>query len=102
MGKAAIPFLFVAAASAASGAERSVGDELAIAIEGGDLAKVKSLVEGGNPADTPIVYGENKQTPLFKAAGGGQTAIVKYLLSKGANVDADDFWGRSPLFAAVE
>jgi ankyrin repeat protein len=103
MRKAAILLMAVgSAASAASGAERSVGDQLAIAIEGGDLAKVKSLVEAGNPPDTPIVYGENQQTPLFKAAGSGQTAIVKYLLSKGANANfkTADF-GQTPLSEAV-
>jgi uncharacterized protein len=94
--------LVLAAVSTAWGAERSPGDQFAIAIENGDLAAVKALVEGGNPADTPIVYGENKQTPLFKAAGDGKTDIVKYLLSKGAdaNFKTADF-GETPLSAAV-
>jgi hypothetical protein len=28
--------------------------------------------------------------------------VARLLLSKGANVNADDFWGRTPLWAAVE
>jgi len=102
MRKAGILVLLAAAASAASGAERSPGDEFAIAIESGDLNKVKALVEAGNSADTPIVYGENKETPLLKASGAGQTAIVKYLLSKGANANfkTADF-GQTPLSQAV-
>lgn len=102
MRQAAILVLLAVTAPLAPAAERSVGDELAIAIERGDLAKVKALVEGGNPADTPIVYGENKETPLLKAAGSGQTAIVKYLLSKGANANFKTAeFGQTPLSQAV-
>jgi len=89
-------------ASIAPAAERSPGDQFAIAIEAGDINKIKALVESGNSPDTPIVYGENQQTPLFKAAWDGKTDIVKYLLSKGAdaNFRTPDF-GQTPLSQAV-
>lgn len=84
------------------GEDRIPGADFAIAIERGDLNGVKALVEGGQSPDTFIVYGENKQTPLLKAAGDGKTDIVKYLVSKGANVNfkTADF-GQTPLSQAV-
>ena len=82
-------------------AERSVGDEFAIAVERGDLAAVKALVEGGNSPDTPIEYGEHKTTPLMKAAWNGRRDIVKYLLSKGADANGRDSEGQSPLYEAA-
>jgi uncharacterized protein len=86
----------------AFGADRIPGADFAIAIERGDLNGIKALVEGGQSPDTFIVYGENKQTPLLKAAWDGQTDIVKYLISKGANVNfrTSDF-GQTPLSQAV-
>lgn len=98
----AILVSLAAAAVPVAGAERTPGEEFAIAIEDGNLAKVKALVEGGNAADTPIVYGEHQETPLFKASGKGQTAIVKYLLSKGANPNFKTTeFGQTPLSEAA-
>jgi ankyrin repeat protein len=98
------PFLVVLAlaASAAAGEEKNTGEAFVVAIANSDLAAVKALVEAGNPADTPIVYGESRETPLLKAADAGKTDIVKYLISKGANVNfrTRDF-GRTPLMMAV-
>jgi ankyrin repeat protein len=40
--------------------------------------------------------------PLLMALLNNQLDVVHLLLKHGADVNADDFWGRSPLFAAVE
>jgi uncharacterized protein len=76
------------AATAAPAAERPVGAELAIAIESANLARVKELVEGGASPDTLIEYDERKITPLMKASWDGRRDIAKYLISKGASVNA--------------
>lgn len=89
-------------ASTVLAADRPVGDEFAIAIERGDLQAVRDLVEGGASPDTPIAYGEHTITPLMKAAWNGKRDVVKYLLSKGADVNArgsDD--GQTALLQAV-
>jgi ankyrin repeat protein len=68
--------------------KRSVGDQLAIAIERADLPALKALIEAGNPADTPIQYGPKGITPLMKAAWEGRADVAKYLIAQGANVNA--------------
>jgi ankyrin repeat protein len=75
-------------AASASAADRPLGDQLASAIERGDLRVVQELVEDGASVDTPITYGEHSITPLIKAADAGKLAIVKFLLKGGANVNA--------------
>ncbi len=89
--------------AAVGGEEQSPGDRFAVAIERGDLAAVKALVDGGNPADTPIEYGPNKVTPLYKASWEGRSDIVRFLISKGANVNfrTADF-GETPLGQAAQ
>ena len=44
----------------------------------------------------------NKLTPLHLATSEGQTAMVSYLAANGANVDAQDCYGRSPMHLAAE
>jgi uncharacterized protein len=86
----------------ASAAEPSLSDRFADAIERGDLAAVKALVDAGNPADSPIDYGEEGVTPLYRAAGRGRTDIVRYLIEKGANVNfRTKEWGHTPLYEAA-
>lgn len=69
--------------------EQSAGTKFAVAIEDGNLDAVKALVEtDGNAVDTPIDYDEHHITPLIKAAWDGELPIVEYLISKGANVNA--------------
>jgi ankyrin repeat protein len=86
---------------AARAEEQSVGDQFAIAIERANLAEVKSLVDAGNSADTPIEYGEHHTTPLLKAADSGRRDIVKYLLSKGADPNGHDTEGQHALYGAA-
>jgi FOG: Ankyrin repeat len=55
------------------------------AIEKDDLATVKKIVE----ADPDVVYMEAREcTPLSTAVGRGNTEIIKYLIEKGADVNA--------------
>jgi ankyrin repeat protein len=43
----------------------------------------------------------NGATPLHGAAVGGQIAVIEYLLSKGANVNALNAYGDSPVQDAI-
>ena len=60
-----------------------------------------ALIEGG--ADVNRVYGEvhHGETPLHRAAQTGSAAVAKVLLSRGANLDAADYTGDTPLHEAV-
>jgi ankyrin repeat protein len=40
--------------------------------------------------------------PLLMALLNDQLPVARLLLARGADVNADDFWGRTPLYAAVE
>ena len=93
-------FLGIAAPSPAS--EPGLSDRFAVAIERGDLAAVKALVEEGNAPDSAIDYGGEPVTPLYKAAGEGRTEIVRYLIEKGADVNfRGKEWGHTPLSEAA-
>ena len=82
--------------------EESLSDRFAAAIDRGDLAAVKALVEEGNAPDSAIDYGSEPITPLYKAAGNGRSDIVKYLIEKGADVNfRGKEWGHTPLSEAA-
>jgi len=95
-------FAVVLAGGLLASAERTLGDEFAAAIDRGNILAVKALVEDGADPDTPIAYGENKVTPLMKAAGRGRRDIVKYLVSKGATVNGRNADGDTALMEAVK
>jgi uncharacterized protein len=90
------------AGGALSAAERTIGDELALAIDRGNLLAVKELIDGGADPDTPIGSGAGASTALIKAAWNGKRDIVKYLLAKGAKVNAVNPEGQNALMQAVE
>jgi ankyrin repeat protein len=64
------------------------------AVERGDLAEVKRLVERGAPLDWSP---ENGLGPLHKAAEDGRVDIAAYLLEQGADVNAKAVDGITPL-----
>src|SRR3989338_5447490 len=67
----------------------------------GDLKGVKEAVEVQKEDVNQVDATVNRRTPLHWAADFGQTAVIEYLLSKGAKVDAKDAYGITPLLAAV-
>jgi ankyrin len=72
---------------------------LLYAARDGKLEPARLLVAAG--ADLELGDG-NAIRPLLTAALNGQIAVARLLVERGANVNADDFWGRTPLWAAVE
>jgi uncharacterized protein len=82
--------------------ELSPGARFAVAIEDGDLEKVRGYLNAGVPADTKIEYGESFETPLMKAAREGTDDIAKLLLERGAKVNMKDGDGSTALNDAVD
>jgi uncharacterized protein len=72
---------------------------LLYAARDGKLEPARLLVAAG--ADLELGDG-NDIRPLLMAALNGQIAVARLLIERGANVNGDDFWGRTPLWAAVE
>jgi len=60
---------------------------------------VKILAEAG--ADLDLGDPDNV-SPLLMASLNGRWDTAKYLINKGANVNKWDWWGQSPLYAAVD
>jgi len=73
------------------------GQDLLNAASSGDLATIKTLVESGISVDS-VDY--DKRTPLHVAVAARDVAIVEYLLSKGANPNAVDRFGGTPITEA--
>ena len=72
------------------------GSAMHVACEEGRLADVRYLVKKLNRGVDP--RDRNGQTPLFWAASSNQTAVVRFLLKKGADANATDRQGSSALF----
>jgi ankyrin repeat protein len=72
---------------------------LLYAARDGRTAEAQQLLAAG--ADVELAEA-NGIRPLLMALLNNQLGVVDLLLEHGANVNADDFWGRTPLFAAVE
>jgi ankyrin repeat protein len=90
------------AAPLARASEPSLTDRFAAAIDRGDLAAVKAIVEEGNSPDSALDYGDEPVTPLYRAAGQGRLDIAKYLIEKGADVNfRGKEWGHTPLSEAA-
>jgi ankyrin repeat protein len=72
---------------------------LLYAARDGRLEVAQALLAAG--AD--LEQGEgNEITPLLMALLNGQVALAQLLLDHGAEVNAQDFYGRTPLYAAVD
>lgn len=70
------------------------------AADAGDVERLKELLEVRKeiPIDAP---GANDRTALHRAVGSGSVAAVKYLLSQGANILAQDRQKRTPFHWAA-
>ena len=76
-------------------------EDFAWAVRTGDLAGVREFVENRTFPANYVEPGINKRTPLHWAADYGKVDVIEYLLSKGANIEAKDNYGNTPLFAAI-
>jgi len=72
---------------------------LLYAARDGRVEEARLLVAAG--ADIEIAEA-NQIRPLLMAVLNNHLEVARLLLAKGANPNADDFWGRSPLWAAVD
>jgi len=72
-----------------------------LAVCAGDLVKVKSLVEEGADVDTRA-KGSGGHTPLFAALFAGHNDVAKFLIAKGADVNAKDMAGVTALHYMCE
>lgn len=74
--------------------------EMNSAIEAGDIAKVKALLDGGYNPNTLV---PNGQPPIMVAANTGNAEIVSMLIKAGADVSiqAEDYLGGNALTGAV-
>ena len=72
---------------------------LLYAARDGRTAEAEQLLAAG--ADVELAEA-NGIRPLLMALLTNQLGVAHLLLEHGAEVNADDFWGRTPLFAAVE
>jgi len=80
-------------------AEYSGAQEIFEAIKGGDLAKVKAVVETDPRA--LISLNNSNQTPLIVALQGRKTEIAEYLIARGADVNSRDKAHSAPLSYAI-
>jgi ankyrin repeat protein len=71
------------------------------AIETGDLAALRALIDGGLDVNAPIER-ENELTPIFLAAIRDKEDALDLLLGAGADPNQEDLYGATPLIAAAE
>src|ERR1044071_5593940 len=89
---------FVCAAMVCWFAALAFAGELQDAASRGDLEKVRALIKS-NPAGASAREGGT--TALHEATRAGHLEVVKLLVASGANVNATDFSGLTPLRLAV-
>jgi ankyrin repeat protein len=80
---------------------RSVGglNALMYAVRGGCYSCVEQLVAAGADINFPTPEGI---TPLMLALDNSHNEVAKFLMDKGAYLDVWDWWGRTPLWIAVD
>lgn len=75
-------------------------EEILAAVNGGDIEAVRRFVETG--ADVNTIRDYAGRTLLYWAAYDGNTEIARLLIQHGADVDAADEYGITPLMEACE
>src|SRR5450631_2510353 len=90
--------LFVFASALAVLARADANEDLLSASRAGNLAAVKTAIEGGGALETRTPYG---QTPLYLAAMNGHEQVVRFLLDKGASTEVQDTFYKAPMLAFV-
>jgi ankyrin repeat protein len=80
---------------------RSVGglNALMYAVRAGCYSCVEQLVAAGADINFPTPEGV---TPLMLALDNSHNEVAKFLMDKGAYLDVWDWWGRTPLWIAVD
>ena len=71
---------------------------LLYAARAGCLGCVQAMLKAGADKDRPNPDG---MTPMMMALDNGHVAVASYLLDQGANPHTWDWWGRTPLYVAV-
>ncbi|HJT88364.1 MAG TPA: ankyrin repeat domain-containing protein [Bryobacteraceae bacterium] len=72
---------------------------LLYAARDGRLEMARMLVMAGADVNQPEA---NKVTPLLIAIANDHLALANFLLTRGADVNAADYWGRTPLWTALD
>jgi len=72
---------------------------LHFAARDGHLEVVRVLLDAGAAIDD---RDPNDITPLLLAASNDRVAVAKYLITRGADIQAIDWYGRTPLYAAID
>ncbi|XP_066027124.1 myotrophin [Pocillopora verrucosa] len=76
-----------------------MGEQLVWACKNGDLDQVKDIMEKpGFDVNAEILNG---RSGIHFAADYGQSNVIEYLLSKGADINRADKYGITPLLASI-
>ncbi|KAK2187015.1 hypothetical protein NP493_180g01024 [Ridgeia piscesae] len=81
------------------GDEATSGQAFQWALTNGDIDQVKTCIN-----ENKTLAGEmlpNGRYPLSVAADYGQKEVIEFLITKGADVNANDRYGISPLLSAI-